>query len=70
MADINLYCEFVHYMSSRLLSGDGSGKNTHISLFFVVMKGEYDALQTWPFQKKVICYSYLNVYVMLYHILI
>ncbi|XP_046855646.1 TNF receptor-associated factor 3-like [Xenia sp. Carnegie-2017] len=33
--------------------GFGRGKETHLSLFFVVMKGDYDALQTWPFQKKI-----------------
>ncbi|KAF6020546.1 hypothetical protein EB796_021137 [Bugula neritina] len=49
------YTETYGYkMCARVfVNGDGSGKNTHISLFFVVMKGEYDALQTWPFQKKV-----------------
>ncbi|XP_006640851.1 TNF receptor-associated factor 1 [Lepisosteus oculatus] len=35
------------------LNGDGMGKGTHISLFFVVMKGEYDALLSWPFKHKV-----------------
>ncbi|KAI1900608.1 hypothetical protein AGOR_G00051670 [Albula goreensis] len=35
------------------LNGDGVGRGTHISLFFVVMKGEYDALQSWPFKHKV-----------------
>ncbi|KAG8447544.1 hypothetical protein GDO86_014881 [Hymenochirus boettgeri] len=35
------------------LNGDGAGKGTHISLFFTVMKGEYDALLTWPFKHKV-----------------
>ena len=35
------------------LNGDGLGKNTHLSLFFVVMKGDYDALLTWPFKQKV-----------------
>uniref|UniRef100_H2XQ78 TNF receptor-associated factor 3-like n=1 Tax=Ciona intestinalis TaxID=7719 RepID=H2XQ78_CIOIN len=35
------------------LNGDGMGKGTHMSLFFVVMKGEYDALLTWPFRQKV-----------------
>ncbi|XP_018614591.1 TNF receptor-associated factor 1 isoform X2 [Scleropages formosus] len=35
------------------LNGDGVGKGTHISLFFVVMKGEYDALLSWPFRHKV-----------------
>ncbi|XP_003391412.2 PREDICTED: TNF receptor-associated factor 2-like isoform X1 [Amphimedon queenslandica] len=33
--------------------GDGIGKGTHMSLFFVVMKGEYDALLPWPFTHKV-----------------
>ncbi|XP_012672097.2 TNF receptor-associated factor 1 [Clupea harengus] len=35
------------------LNGDGVGKGTHISLFFVIMRGEYDALLTWPFRHKV-----------------
>ena len=35
------------------LNGDGMGKGTHISLFFVVMQGEYDALLRWPFRQKV-----------------
>ncbi|XP_046855204.1 TNF receptor-associated factor 3-like [Xenia sp. Carnegie-2017] len=35
------------------MNGDGFGKGTHLSLFFIVMKGDYDALQTWPFQKKI-----------------
>ncbi|NWW53316.1 TRAF1 factor, partial [Pedionomus torquatus] len=35
------------------LNGDGSGKGTHVSLFFVVMKGDYDALLPWPFRNKV-----------------
>ncbi|XP_046855653.1 TNF receptor-associated factor 3-like [Xenia sp. Carnegie-2017] len=35
------------------MNGDGFGKGTHLSLFFVVVKGDYDALQTWPFQKKI-----------------
>lgn len=33
--------------------GDGMGKNTHLSLFFVVMKSEYDSLLQWPFTNKV-----------------
>ena len=35
------------------MNGDGFGKGSHLSLFFVVMRGEYDAVQTWPFQKKI-----------------
>ena len=33
--------------------GDGIGKGTHMSLFFVVMKGEFDAILQWPFTHKV-----------------
>ena len=41
-------------MAARLyLNGDGSGKRTHVSLFFVLMKGEFDALLPWPFNHKV-----------------
>nr|XP_055024658.1 TNF receptor-associated factor 1 isoform X1 [Misgurnus anguillicaudatus] len=35
------------------LNGDGVGKGTHISLFFVIMKGEYDPILSWPFRHKV-----------------
>ena len=35
------------------LNGDGMGKGTHLSLFFVLMRGEYDALLEWPFRQKV-----------------
>ena len=35
------------------LNGDGIGINTHVSLFFVIMKGKYDCLLRWPFRKKV-----------------
>ncbi|KAM5258728.1 TNF receptor-associated factor 1 isoform 1-T4 [Hipposideros larvatus] len=35
------------------LNGDGAGKKTHLSLFIVIMKGEYDALLPWPFRNKV-----------------
>lgn len=41
-------------MCSRIyLNGDGIGKGTHISLFFVLMRGEYDALLQFPFVYKV-----------------
>ena len=33
--------------------GCGDGKNTHLSVFMVVMKGEYDAILRWPFNKEV-----------------
>ncbi|XP_054834239.1 TNF receptor-associated factor 1-like [Eublepharis macularius] len=35
------------------LNGDGIGTRTHLSLFLVVMKGEYDFQLKWPFQHKV-----------------
>ncbi|CAH2316674.1 TNF receptor-associated factor 2 [Pelobates cultripes] len=35
------------------LNGDGAGRGTHVSLFFAVMKGEYDAFLFWPFKHKV-----------------
>ena len=34
-------------------NGDGIGKATHISLFFAIMKGNFDALLSWPFKQKV-----------------
>ena len=34
-------------------SGDGMCYRTHPSLFFVVMKGEFDTLLKWPFEYKV-----------------
>ena len=46
--------EFGYKMCAKMyMNGDGFGKGTHLSLFFVVMKGDYDALQTWPLQKKI-----------------
>ncbi|XP_033095314.1 TNF receptor-associated factor 3-like [Anneissia japonica] len=45
---------FGYKMCARVyLNGDGMGKNSHVSLFFVVMKGDYDALLPWPFRQKV-----------------
>ena len=35
------------------LNGDGVGRCTHVSLFFVLMKSEYDNLLMWPFRKGV-----------------
>ena len=35
------------------LNGDGSGNDTHISIFFVLMRGDFDALLQWPFEQKV-----------------
>ena len=33
--------------------GDGAGKGSHMSLFFVLMKGEFDNILQWPFTHKV-----------------
>lgn len=35
------------------LNGDGTGRGSHLSLFFVVMRGQSDALLKWPFNQKV-----------------
>lgn len=45
---------FGYKVCARLYpNGDGIGKGTHMSMFFVVMRGEYDALLPWPFLQKV-----------------
>ena len=33
--------------------GDGNARRTHMSLFFVLMRSEYDAILKFPFQYKV-----------------
>jgi len=35
------------------LNGDGTGEGTHLSIFFVLMRGEYDPLLQWPFEPNV-----------------
>ena len=41
-------------MCARIyLNGDGIRRGTHVSLFFVVMRGEYDAILRWPFRQRV-----------------
>ena len=35
------------------MDGDGSGRGTHLSFFLTLMRGEYDALLTWPFRQTV-----------------
>ena len=34
-------------------NGQGTAKNTHFSIFFSIMKSDYDAMLPWPFHKKV-----------------
>lgn len=41
------------FCSRLYLNGDGMGRGTHVSLFFVIMKSEYDALLQWPFSLRV-----------------
>ncbi|CAF1074128.1 unnamed protein product [Didymodactylos carnosus] len=41
-------------MCARLyLNGDGNARRTHMSLFFVLMKGDYDGILKWPLNCKV-----------------
>jgi hypothetical protein len=41
-------------MRARLyLDGDGNARRTHLSLFFVLMRGEHDAILQFPFTYKV-----------------
>ncbi len=35
------------------INGDCKARNTHMSLFFVIMRGEYDNIVRWPFKYKV-----------------
>lgn len=35
------------------LNGDGTGKNTHVSLFVVIMRGDYDEILSWPFRHRI-----------------
>ena len=39
--------------AEAFLNGLGLGKGTHLSLYVVIMKGEYDAILPWPFQQRV-----------------
>ena len=41
------------YCTRLYLHGDGMGRATHISIFFVVMKSDYDELLPWPMKKRV-----------------
>lgn len=35
------------------LNGDGEGRGTHLSLYVVLMPGDFDALLSWPFKQTV-----------------
>jgi len=49
------YTEYPGYKLKVLFcpNGFGFGENTHLSVYIVVMKGEYDAILPWPFNKGV-----------------
>ena len=36
------------------MAGDGNARRTHMSLFFVLMRGEYDQILEFPFSYKVL----------------
>ncbi|XP_034417064.1 TNF receptor-associated factor 5 isoform X1 [Cyclopterus lumpus] len=41
-------------MASKVyLNGDGEGRGTHLSLYVVLMPGDFDALLPWPFRQTV-----------------
>ncbi|KAL2086998.1 hypothetical protein ACEWY4_018057 [Coilia grayii] len=41
-------------LSARLyLGGDGPGRGTHLSLYLMLMRGDFDSLLPWPFQQPV-----------------
>ena len=35
------------------LNGDGTGRGTHLSIFIVVMRGNFDELLAWPFPLRI-----------------
>lgn len=35
------------------LFGDGSARRTHLSIFFFLMKGDYDSILKWPFSHRI-----------------
>ena len=40
-------------LAKLYLTGDGVAKGTHVSLFLVLQRGEFDAVLAWPFRQKV-----------------
>lgn len=39
--------------ASVFLNGNGSGENTHVSVYIKILPGEFDALLKWPFSHSV-----------------
>ena len=47
-------CRYGYKMCLRLyILGDGIGKGNYMSLFFVIMRGEFDNILQWPFTHRV-----------------
>lgn len=75
---LTIFIHFVAFFTSKYgykmclriyLNGDGTGRASHLSLFFVVMRGHSDALLKWPFNQKVkltpityVIYPTCNIY--------
>jgi len=36
------------------LNGDGNARGTHLSIFFVILRGKYDNILKWPFSYKIL----------------
>lgn len=49
------YTEICGYKLKLRIYPNGlrSGKNNYLSVFFAIIKGEYDAILNWPFKRKV-----------------
>ncbi|KXJ22003.1 TNF receptor-associated factor 4 [Exaiptasia diaphana] len=57
---VRLYCDpfCTHKNGYRLIielhpNGNGEGLGTHVSVYLIIMRGEYDAILTWPFPHKI-----------------
>ncbi|XP_067825863.1 TNF receptor-associated factor 1-like isoform X2 [Heptranchias perlo] len=48
------FCKYGYKMCLRIyLAGHEEARGTHISLYYILLKGQYDALSQWPFKEKV-----------------
>lgn len=43
------------------LNGDNSARNTHISIHFILLRGEYDPILSFPFGYKVVVCLYSQI---------
>ena len=51
-SDVFYDCNYKFYLS-LYPNGDGPESINHLSIYFHILKGEYDAMLNWPFSKKV-----------------